>query len=219
MDVGRISNMNYMMALGRINSPAESYVTRANSSRIPVSNPTTRMPTQGSSALFLSSDGDFAEISNRAMFMSLNTPNARGASPGTPGALGIPGTSDGHGPVLIESGSLEALEPPSMCVTCENRKYVDQSDDASVSFQTPTSISPNMAAAAVASHEQEHVRNEQAKAHRENREIIHQSVTLTYDTCPECGKQFVSGGTTRTTSISRGEDEEGFEGVFEGDSE
>jgi hypothetical protein len=76
-----------------------------------------------------------------------------------------------------------------------------------------------MAAAAVASHEQEHVRNEQARAHREDREIINQSVTLTYDTCPECGKQFVSGGTTRTTSISRGDEEDGFESAFEGDSE
>ncbi|MCL2627502.1 MAG: hypothetical protein FWD44_02220 [Oscillospiraceae bacterium] len=97
------------------------------------------------------------------------------------------------------------LEPNGECHTCANRKYVDGSDDSSVSFQTPTKISPNMAAAAVASHENEHVRNEQAKAARDGREIISQTVTLTYDCCPECGKNYVSGGTTRTTSIDRGE--------------
>jgi len=210
MDVGRVSNMNYMMALGRVSSPAESYVSRANTSRVPLSNPTTRMPTHGSSALFFSSDGDFAEISNRAMFMSMAAPNGRDASQGMPGE---------HSPVLTESGLLEELKAQGVCLTCENRRYVDQSDDASVSFQTPTRISPQMAAAAVASHEQEHVRNEQARAHREDREIINQSVTLTYDTCPECGKQFVSGGTTRTTSISREDTDDGLEGGFEGDSE
>jgi hypothetical protein len=65
-----------------------------------------------------------------------------------------------------------------------------------------------MAAAAVAAHEQEHVRNEQAKAYREDREIVSQTVTLTYDDCPECGRHYVSGGTTRTTSISRTDSED-----------
>jgi len=216
MDVGRISNMNYMMALGRVNSPAEGYNARTNVPRVSPSNQTMRMPVYGSNALFFSSDGDFAEISNRAMSMSLLTPNARDVLPAMPGMRGM---ADEHAPMLTESGLLEALESQGVCFTCENRRYVDQSDDASVSFQTPTKISPNMAAAAVASHEQEHVRNEQARAHRDNREIISQSVTLTYDTCPECGKQFVSGGTTRTTSRSRGDDDEGFEDVLEGDEE
>jgi hypothetical protein len=57
-----------------------------------------------------------------------------------------------------------------------------------------------MSGIAVAAHEQEHVRNEQRAAHREDREIIHQSVTLIYDCCPECGKNYVSGGTTRTST-------------------
>ena len=207
MDVGRISNMNYMMAPGRVNSPAKSYLSRANTPLVPLSNPVIKPPTQGSNALFFSSDGDFAEISNRAMYMSLFTPNVQNVPPG------VPGVQDAlfeRPPILVENGLLEELKAQGVCHTCENRRYVDQSDDASVSFQTPTKISPNMAAAAVASHEQEHVRNEQARAHREDRDIVHQSVTLTYDTCPECGKQFVSGGVTRTTSISRGDDEEGF---------
>jgi len=106
-------------------------------------------------------------------------------------------------PETVNDALLEALEPQGMCLTCENRRYVDQSDDASVSFQTPTKINPNAAGAAVAAHEQEHVRNEQARAHRDDREIVSQTVTLTYDTCPECGKRYVSGGTTKTTSISK----------------
>jgi len=104
---------------------------------------------------------------------------------------------------IAENGTVGAVEPRGNCTTCENRRYVDKSDDASVSFQTPTNISPNMSAAAVAAHENEHVRNEQARAHRDGREIVHQSVSLTYDTCPECGRHYVSGGTTRTTSVSK----------------
>ena len=110
---------------------------------------------------------------------------------------------DGDSAEITRRAALEALEPNGACETCRNRKYVDQSDDASVSFQTPTKINPNMAGAAVASHEQEHVRNEQARAHREDREVTHQSVTLIYDFCPECGRHYVSGGVTRTTSVDR----------------
>jgi len=110
----------------------------------------------------------------------------------------------------ISYGLLEALKPEGACLTCQNRKYVDKSDDASVSFQTPTNINPGMAASAVASHEQEHVRNEQAKAQREDRQIISQSVSLTYSTCPECGKHYVSGGTTRTTSVGKSDSEDPF---------
>jgi hypothetical protein len=107
--------------------------------------------------------------------------------------------------------SLDALTPPGSCTTCESRRYVDQSDDASVSYQTPTKISAGMSAAAVAAHEQEHVSNERAKAHRDGREIINQTVTLTYDLCPECGRHFVSGGTTRTTSVGKSEPDDGHE--------
>jgi hypothetical protein len=131
-----------------------------------------------------------------------------GSAPPPPAGTPTTGTADGPIPEVADSGSLEELEPQGACVTCQNRKYVDKSDDPSVSFQTPTSINPNMAAAAVASHEQEHVRNEQARAHREDREIISQTVTLTYDGCPECGRSYVSGGTTRTTSVSKSDSSE-----------
>ena len=109
----------------------------------------------------------------------------------------------------IDNGSVkfDTVEQRGECKTCESRRYVDQSDDPSVSFQTPTKISPNMALSAVTSHENEHVRNEQSKARRDGREIISQTVTLSYDICPECGRHYVSGGTTRTTSISRPDSE------------
>ena len=46
----------------------------------------------------------------------------------------------------------------------------------------------------------EHVYREQAKADREGREVVSQSVTMHTGICPECGKSYVSGGTTRTVT-------------------
>ncbi|MBQ9948184.1 MAG: hypothetical protein IJO91_07340 [Oscillospiraceae bacterium] len=91
------------------------------------------------------------------------------------------------------------------CETCENRKYQDGSDDSGVSFQTPTKIAPEQAAAKVRGHEQEHVVRNRAKAEREGDEIVSQSVTLHTGICPECGKVYISGGTTRTTIKSGGD--------------
>ena len=86
------------------------------------------------------------------------------------------------------------------CQTCKNRRYQDGSDDSGVSFQTPTKVAPQAAGAAVRSHEQEHVSRNQAKADREGREIVSQTVTIHTGICPECGRVYVSGGTTRTTT-------------------
>ncbi|MHB8064483.1 MAG: hypothetical protein ACYDG2_17935 [Ruminiclostridium sp.] len=93
------------------------------------------------------------------------------------------------------------------CQTCSDRKYQDVSNDLGVSFKTPGKIAPENAAAAVMSHEQEHVRNETAKAAKENRQIVSQSVTLQTSTCPECGKAYVSGGNTRTVTKTDNSDE------------
>ena len=92
------------------------------------------------------------------------------------------------------------------CQTCENRRYQDGSDDSGVSCQTPTKFSPETAAARVRGHEQEHVVRNQAKAEREGNEIVSQSVTLHTGICPECGKVYISGGTTETT-IRKGSDD------------
>ena len=88
------------------------------------------------------------------------------------------------------------------CQTCKNRKYQDGSDDSGVSFQTPTKVSKQNAMQAVRGHEQEHVVRNQAKAQREGRKVVSQSVTIHMGICPECGEVYVSGGTTRTTTKS-----------------
>lgn len=85
------------------------------------------------------------------------------------------------------------------CQTCKNRKYKDGSNDPSVSFKTPTKLSPETAAFKIRAHEAEHVSHAWAKANAsEDQEIISQSVTYHTDICPECGKTYMSGGTTQT---------------------
>ncbi len=87
----------------------------------------------------------------------------------------------------------------SECQTCKNRKYQDGSNDPSVSFKTPTKLSPEKAAYAVRSHESEHVAHARAKAQAsEDTEIVSQSVTYRTGVCPECGKTYIAGGNTQT---------------------
>ena len=95
------------------------------------------------------------------------------------------------------------------CQTCKERKYQDGSDDPGVSFKTPTNVSPDQAASAVRGHENEHVVREQAKAQREDRRVVSQNVTIHNDICPECGKVYVSGGTTRTVTKADGGQQSG----------
>jgi len=71
------------------------------------------------------------------------------------------------------------------CQACAERRYVDGSDDPSVSFKTPTQIDPEQSASMVMSHEMEHVANEQANADRDGREVVSQSVRLHSSICPE----------------------------------
>lgn len=99
-----------------------------------------------------------------------------------------------------KSKSAQEVMEEGECQTCKERKYQDGSNDPGVSFKTPTNIAPEQAAAAVRGHEQEHVVREQAKAQQENREVVSQSVTYHTAICPECGKVYVSGGTTRTST-------------------
>ena len=99
-----------------------------------------------------------------------------------------------------ENKSPQEVMEDAECQTCKNRKYQDGSDDPGVSFKTATNIAPEQAASAVRGHEQEHVVREQAKAQREDRKVVSQSVTIHTAICPECGDTYVSGGTTRTTT-------------------
>lgn len=88
-------------------------------------------------------------------------------------------------------------DPNEECQTCKNRKYKDGSDEM-VSFKSPAHISPESAASAVRAHEQEHVSNAYSKAATGNGKVISASVSIKTSICPECGRSYVSGGTTST---------------------
>lgn len=105
-------------------------------------------------------------------------------------------------PVLPEPGESNVKSPgrkssPAECETCKNRKYQDGSDEM-VSFKSATHISPQSAASAVRSHEQEHVANAYKKAAQNNGKVVSANVSIHTSVCPECGRSYVSGGTTST---------------------
>lgn len=113
----------------------------------------------------------------------------------------LPGAKDSEAASALDgSKSAQEVMEEGECQTCKERKYQDGSDDPGVSFKTPTNISPDQAASAVRGHENEHVVREQAKAQREDRKVVSQSVTYHTGICPECGKVYVSGGETRTVT-------------------
>ncbi len=86
------------------------------------------------------------------------------------------------------------------CKCCKERKYQDVSNDPGVSFKSAANVAPEAAASAVSAHEGEHVSRNQAKAESEGQEIVFQSVRLSSDICPECGKTYISGGETTTAT-------------------
>ena len=86
---------------------------------------------------------------------------------------------------------------PAECETCANRKYQDGSDEM-VSFKSAAHISPESSASRVRAHEQEHVANAYNKAEQKNGQVVSANVSLHTSICPECGRSYVSGGTTRT---------------------
>lgn len=90
-------------------------------------------------------------------------------------------------------------EDDHKCETCENRTYVDGSNENDVSFKSPGHIAPESAASRVMAHEYEHVRNAYQEDKEEGKELVNVSVSLKTAICPECGKTYVAGGETRTT--------------------
>ncbi|MCM1089025.1 MAG: hypothetical protein NC419_12785 [Muribaculaceae bacterium] len=86
---------------------------------------------------------------------------------------------------------------PAECETCKNRQYQDGSDEM-VSFKAAAHTSPNAAASRVRGHEQEHVANAYKEAAQHNGKVVSCNVSIRTDVCPECGRTFVSGGTTAT---------------------
>ncbi len=111
--------------------------------------------------------------------------------------------ADESGPgVILNSGesqvkSLGRKSSPAECDTCKNRKYQDGSDEM-VSFKSAAHISPGAAASAVRSHEQEHVSNAYKDAAQNNGKVVSANVSIHTSVCPECGRSYVSGGTTST---------------------
>ena len=93
---------------------------------------------------------------------------------------------------------VDKTDPNYECQTCENRKYQDGSNESDVSFKNASKVAPEAAAGAVRSHEQQHVSNAYDKAAKGNGKVISATVQIHTSCCPECGKTYVSGGTTRT---------------------
>lgn len=110
-------------------------------------------------------------------------------------------------PSVAGTKSAQKTAEDGRCETCEKRKYQDGSDDPSVSFQMPTRIDPDTAAATVRGHEMEHVFHEQARAEQNDRKVVSQSVMLHTGICPECGRVYISGGTTHTVTKADSGDE------------
>ena len=124
-----------------------------------------------------------------------------------------------HNAVIRNPGASMMVAPgrtssPAECETCANRKYQDGSDETDVSFQTPTHISPSIAATVILGHEHEHVANAYEKERMSSVDHNHMhahvdqaSVKLKVDICPECGRVYFSGGVTNTV-ISYTDDEQ-----------
>lgn len=103
----------------------------------------------------------------------------------------------------LQSEALEGssfIEPSTGCETCASRKYKDSSDDSGVSFQTATKLPVATAGIAVMSHEGEHVSRETARAQKSNSIVTQKTVTAKMSVCPECGRMYIAGGTTRITT-------------------
>ena len=98
----------------------------------------------------------------------------------------------------VDGKKVDKTDPNYQCQTCQNRKYQDGSNEGDVSFKNATKVAPEAAASAVRSHEQQHVSNAYEKASTGNGKVISATVQIHTSCCPECGKTYVSGGTTRT---------------------
>jgi hypothetical protein len=153
----------------------------------------------------LSKDGDASRaVEGKDASAALTDGKNAGKTPGEYDAGNVSSAADeaykkqGHNHKRFGKDGFDGTCPECECETCKNRRYQDDSDDGSVSFQNATKMKPTEAAHRVKSHEMEHVRKEQQEARSEGKQIISQSVTIQNDICPECGRVYVAGGLTRT---------------------
>lgn len=97
-----------------------------------------------------------------------------------------------------QNGRTEKAEKKGECQTCKQRKYVDGSNEGNVSFKAPGHIAPEASASAVMAHEKEHVANARREGNKPGNELVSATVAIKTAICPECGRSYVAGGTTRT---------------------
>ena len=120
---------------------------------------------------------------------------------GATSAAGTTSAANETGPILNPNESTQKApgktSSPAECETCKNRKYQDGSDEM-VSFKSAQHIDPAAAGARVRGHEAEHVSNAYKKAAQDNGKVLQASVSIKTAVCPECGRVYVSGGTTAT---------------------
>lgn len=95
--------------------------------------------------------------------------------------------------------SSSKVKPVTECKTCQNRKYVDGSNESDVSFKTPGTIKPQEAFSKVSAHERQHVANAVEKGSKPGARLVNATVSLKTAVCPECGRTYVAGGETNTT--------------------
>lgn len=114
------------------------------------------------------------------------------------GATAAVSKINGVNPVSENTNISVEKTKPSECQTCKERKYVDVSNDAGVSFKSPTHVSPQASFSAVAAHEQQHVSNAVAEGNQQGNQLVSSSVSYKMSVCPECGTPYVAGGTTTT---------------------
>ena len=131
-----------------------------------------------------------------------------GYSPYRSAAVGTSAVA-GTKPILNPNASTAKapgrVSSPAECETCKNRKYQDGSDEM-VSFKSAQHISPQSAPARVRGHEAEHVSNAYKDAAMNNGKVLQASVSIKTAVCPECGRTYVSGGTTTTLIASKKQD-------------
>lgn len=121
--------------------------------------------------------------------LSIGTSNSLGVYENTNKSIKNPGESN------IKTPGKESS--PAECEACSSRKYMDASNE-SVSFKSPTHVSPEDSFQRVSAHEKEHVSNAYSKASSENGKVVSAFVTLSSKICPECGRSYIAGGETTT---------------------
>ena len=123
-------------------------------------------------------------------YQPIQAPHSPSESEQTGQVFGIKNSND--------SQKAEKIPEKTECQTCANRKYMDGSNEADVSFKSASHVAPEAAASAVRSHEMMHVANAYQKAEEGNGKVISANVAIHTSICPECGRTYVSGGTTTT---------------------